>query len=171
MKPFVLWMTGLPCSGKTTIVKELQKDIPNLAMLDGDELREWFSPKDFSKAGRDEHNKRVAHLAKLLLKHGVPSAVSLVSPYKENRDNARKIINSGDQFTECYVKCSVEKCEQRDVKGMYAKARKGEIKGFTGIDDPYEAPEKADLVIDTERESLANCAKQVKDFLKGRNLL
>ena len=171
MKPFVLWMTGLPCSGKTTIVKELQKDIPNLAMLDGDELREWFSPKDFSKAGRDEHNKRVAHLAKLLLKHGVPSAVSLVSPYKENRDNAREIINSGDQFAECYVKCSVEKCEQRDVKGMYAKARRGEIKGFTGIDDPYEAPENPNLLIDTEHESLIDSAKNVKDFLKKRNLI
>jgi len=171
MKPFVLWMTGLPCSGKTTIVKELQKDIPNLAMLDGDELREWFSPKDFSKAGRDEHNKRVAHLAKLLLKHGVPLAVSLVSPYKENRDNAREIINSGDQFTECYVKCSVEKCEQRDVKGMYAKARKGEIKGFTGIDDPFEAPQNPDLLIDTEHESLTESAKKVKEFLKKRNLI
>ena len=171
MKPFVLWMTGLPCSGKTTIVRELQKDIPNLAMLDGDELREWFSPKDFSKAGRDEHNKRVAHLAKLLLKHGVPSAVSLVSPYKENRDNAREIINSDDQFAECYVKCSIEKCEQRDVKGMYAKARRGEIKGFTGIDDPYEAPQNPDLLIDTEHESLTDSAKNVKKFLKKRNLI
>jgi len=171
MKPFVLWMTGLPCSGKTTIVRELQKDIPNLAMLDGDELREWFSPKDFSKAGRDEHNKRVAHLAKLLLKHGVPSAVSLVSPYKENRDSAKEIINSGDQFAECYVKCSVEKCEQRDVKGMYAKARKGEIKGFTGIDDPYEVPQSPDLLIDTEHESLTDSAKKVKEFLKKRNLI
>jgi len=171
MKPFVLWMTGLPCSGKTTIVKELQKDIPNLAMLDGDELREWFSPKDFSKAGRDEHNKRVAHLAKLLLKHGVPSAVSLVSPYKENRDNAREIINSGDQFAECYVKCSVEKCEQRDVKGMYAKARRGEIKGFTGIDDPFEAPQNPDLLIDTEKEILTDSTNKVKEFLKKRNLL
>jgi adenylylsulfate kinase len=164
-------MTGLPCSGKTTIVKELQKDIPNLAMLDGDELREWFSPKDFSKAGRDEHNKRVAHLAKLLLKHGVPSAVSLVSPYKENRDNAREIINSGDQFAECYVKCSVETCEQRDVKGMYAKARRGEIKGFTGIDDPFEAPQNPDLLIDTEKEILTDSTKKVKEFLKKRNLL
>jgi len=171
MKPFVLWMTGLPCSGKTTIVKELQRDIPNLAMLDGDELREWFSPKDFSKTGRDEHNKRVAHLAKLLLKHGVPSAVSLVSPYKENRDSAKEIINSGDQFAECYVKCSVEKCEQRDVKGMYAKARKGEIKGFTGIDDPYEVPQSPDLLIDTEHESLTDSAKKVKEFLKKRNLI
>jgi len=163
-------MTGLPCSGKTTIVRELQKDIPNLAILDGDELREWFSPKDFSKEGRDEHNKRVAHLAKLLLKHGVSSAVSLVSPYKENRQNARKIINSDAQFAECYVKCSVEKCEQRDVKGMYAKARKGEIKGFTGIDDPYDVPQNPDLLIDTENESLIDSAKKVKEFLKKRNL-
>jgi adenylylsulfate kinase len=164
-------MTGLPCSGKTTIVKDLQKDIPNLAMLDGDELREWFSPKDFSKAGRDEHNKKVAHLAKLLLKHGVPSAVSLVSPYTENRENARKIIDAGNQFVECYVKCSIEKCEERDVKGMYAKARKGEIKRFTGIDDPYEAPINADLIIDTEHESLSDSANKVRIFLKEKNLI
>ena len=171
MKPFVLWMTGLPCSGKTTIVKELQKDVPNLAMLDGDELREWFSPKDFSKAGRDEHNKKVAHLAKLLLKHGVPSAVSLVSPYVENREQAREIVNSGDQFAECYVKCSVEKCEERDVKGMYAKARAGEIKGFTGIDDPYEAPPNPDLLIDTEHETLEESTGKIKDYLKSKNLI
>lgn len=171
MKPFVLWMTGLPCSGKTTIVKDLQKSIPNLAMLDGDELREWFSPKDFSKEGRDEHNRKVAHLAKLLLKHGVPSAVSLVSPYAENRENARTIIDSGEQFAECYIKCSLSKCEERDVKGMYAKARKGEIKGFTGIDDPYESPENADLVVDTENEPLENSAEQIMSFLNQRELL
>lgn len=170
-KPFVLWMTGLPCSGKTTIVKDLQRDIPNLAMLDGDELREWLSPKDFSKEGRDEHNKKVAHLAKLLLRHGVPSVVSLVSPYAENRENARRIVDSGDQFAECYVKCSLAKCEERDVKGMYAKARRGEIKGFTGIDDPYEAPENADLIVDTEDEPLADSAQKVKSFLRGRGLL
>jgi adenylylsulfate kinase len=110
-------------------------------------------------------------LAKLLLNHGVPSVVSLVSPYNENRENARKIIDAGDQFAECFVKCSLEKCEERDVKGMYAKARKGEIKGFTGIDDPYEAPEKADLVLDTEHDSLSDSANKVKEFLRGRNLL
>ena len=85
---FCLWMTGLPCSGKTTIVRKLAETIPNLAILDGDELREWFSPKDFSKEARDEHNRRVAHLSKLLLKHNVPMGVSLISPYKENRANA-----------------------------------------------------------------------------------
>jgi len=171
MRPFVLWMTGLPCSGKTTVVRELQKDIPNLAMLDGDELREWFSPKDFSKVGRDEHNKKVAHLAKLLLKHGVPSVVSLVSPYLGNREDARKIVDSGNQFVECFVKCSLEKCEERDVKGMYAKARAGEIKGFTGIDDPYEAPPNPDLLIDTEHESPEESAGKTRAYLKSKNLI
>ncbi len=171
MKPFVLWMTGLPCSGKTTIVKELQKDIPNLAMLDGDELREWFSPKDFTKEGRDEHNKKVAHLARLLLKHNVPSCVSLVSPYRENRSGAREIIDAGDQFAECYVKCSLEECERRDVKGMYAKARAGQIKGFTGIDDPYEAPEAPDLLIDAEHETAPESAGKVREYLKSKDLI
>ena len=171
MKPFVLWMTGLPCSGKSTIVRRLQKEVPNLAMLDGDELREWFSPKDFSKAGRDEHNRRVAHLAKLLMKHGVPSVVSLVSPYKENRESARNIVDAGDRFAECYVRCSLAKCEERDVKGMYAKARRGEIKGFTGIDDPYEPPENPDLLVDTEHDTLEASSQLVVDFLKHRSLL
>ena len=171
MKPFILWMTGLPCSGKTTIVKELQKDIPNLAMLDGDELREWFSPKDFSKAGRDEHNKKVAHLAKLLLKHGVPSCVSLVSPYKGNRTDAREIVDSGDQFTECYVKCSLEECEKRDVKGMYAKARAGEIKGFTGIDDPYEAPQSPELRIDTSAIAPDEATQQIMLLLQQKGFI
>src|SRR3990172_6875284 len=89
---FVVWLTGLPCSGKTTIARKLQEFIPNLAVLDGDELREWLSPKDFSREGRNEHNRKVAHLAKLLLKHNVPVTVSLISPYAENRQNARKII-------------------------------------------------------------------------------
>ena len=171
MKPFVLWMTGLPCSGKSTIVRRLQKEVPNLAMLDGDELREWFSPKDFSKAGRDEHNRRVAHLAKLLMKHGVPSVVSLVSPYKENRESARSIVDAGDRFAECYVRCSLAKCEERDVKGMYAKARRGEIKGFTGIDDPYEPPENPDLLVDTEHDTLEASSQLVVDFLKHHSLL
>jgi len=168
---FVIWMTGLPSSGKTTIIRRLQKEIDNLAILDGDELREWFSPKDFSKQGRDEHNKKVAHLAKLLLKHGVPAGVSLISPYIENRENAREIIDANNKFAEVYVKCSLEKCEERDVKGMYKKARAGEIKGFTGIDDPYEAPPNPDLVIDTEKESLEESVNKITGFLKEKNLI
>lgn len=168
---FVLWMTGLPCSGKTTILRRMQERVPNLAMLDGDELREWLSPKDFSKEGRDEHNKKVAHLAKLLLKHQVPVGVSLVSPYVENRQNARKIIDAGDQFSEVYVKCSLDQCENRDVKGMYKKARAGEIKNFTGLDDPYEAPENPDFVVDTEKGSVDESVDEIMGYLKSKDLL
>ncbi|WOV93544.1 MAG: adenylyl-sulfate kinase [Candidatus Nitrosoabyssus spongiisocia] len=167
---FVIWMTGLPCSGKTSIVKKLQETIPNFTMLDGDELREWFSPKDFSKQGRDEHNRKVGHLAKLLLKHNVPTAVSLVSPYIVNRQDAKKIIDS-DKFQEIYIHCSLEKCEERDVKGMYKKARSGEIKNFTGIDNPYEAPSNPDLEIDTEKLTLDESANAIKQHLASKNLL
>jgi len=168
---FVLWMTGLPCSGKTTLIRKLKEIIPNQAILDGDELREWFSPKDFSKEGRDEHNKKVAHLAKLLVKHKVPVGVSLVSPYIENRKNAREIIDAGDKFSEVYVNCSLEKCEERDVKGMYKKARAGQIKNFTGIDDPYEAPPNPDLVVDTEKQTPEECVQTIKNYLQDKNLI
>jgi adenylylsulfate kinase len=167
---FVLWMTGLPCSGKTTLARKLQEFIPNLAILDGDELREWLSPKDFSKEGRNEHNRKVAHLAKLLLKHNVPVSVSLISPYKENRESAREIIGN-ENFIETYVKCPLNICEDRDVKGMYKKARNNEIKSFTGIDDPYDIPENPEMVIETENKSLDDSVKQILDYLKNKNHL
>lgn len=167
---FVVWMTGLPCSGKTTIVRAMQKIIPNLAILDGDELREWLSPKDFSKEGRVEHNKKVAHLAKLLLKHNVPVGVSLVSPFIENRSDARKIVADDSKFFEVYVKCSLEECETRDVKGMYKKARANEIKNFTGISDPYEAPPKPDFVVETDNETLDESVQNLVNFLKSKNV-
>jgi len=168
---FVIWMTGLPCSGKTTIVRKLQETIPNLAVLDGDELREWLSPKDFSKEGRDEHNKKVAHLAKLLLKHKVPVGVSLVSPYISNRENARKVIDAGSRFLEVYVKCSLEKCEERDVKGMYKKARAGQIKNFTGLDDPYEEPPNPDLTVETQNKTLDESIDTITNYLKSKSLI
>ncbi len=168
---FCIWMTGLPCSGKTSITRKLAESISNLAILDGDELREWLSPKDFSREARNEHNVRVAHLAKLMIKHNIPVTVSLISPYKENRTNAREIIGDGIKFFEVYVNCSLAKCEERDVKGMYKNARSGKIKGFTGIDDPYEAPDNADLVLDTENKSLNENVAKVLEFLKSENLL
>jgi adenylylsulfate kinase len=168
---FVVWMTGLPCSGKTTIVRAMQKIVPNLAILDGDELREWLSPKDFSKEGRVEHNKKVAHLAKLLLKHNVPVGVSLVSPFIENRSDARKIVADDSKFFEVYVKCSLDECETRDVKGMYKKARANEIKQFTGISDPYEAPENPDFVVETDKETLDESVQKLLNFLKSKNVV
>ena len=167
---FVVWMTGLPCSGKTTIVRAMQKIVPNLAILDGDELREWLSPKDFSKEGRVEHNKKVAHLAKLLLKHNVPVGVSLVSPFIENRSDARKIVADDSKFFEVYVKCSLGECETRDVKGMYKKARANEIKQFTGISDPYEAPQNPDFVVETDKETLDESVQKLLNFLKSKNV-
>jgi len=157
---FVLWMTGLPCAGKTTIARKLQEHITNLAILDGDELREWLSPKDFSKEGRDEHNKKVAYLAKLLLKHNVPTVVSLISPFIENRETARKIIGI-DKFVETYVKCELDVCEKRDVKGMYKKARNNEIKNFTGLQDPYEEPLQPGIIVNTEHESVEDTANKI----------
>ena len=162
---FVLWMTGLPCSGKTTIARKLQEIYPKLALLDGDELREWLSPKDFSRDGRNEHNRRVAHLAKLLLKHDVSVLVSLISPFNENREDARKIIGN-DKFIETYIQCSLSVCEKRDVKGMYKKARLNEIKNFTGINDDYDIPNNPDLIINTENSSLDKCVEQITGYLE-----
>ena len=167
---FVLWMTGLPSSGKTTIIRKLAENIKNLAILDGDELREWLSPKNFSRKGRDEHNRRVAHIAKILLEHNVPVGVSLISPYLENRETAKKIINNNKKFFEVHVKCSLEKCEERDVKGLYKKARNNEIENFTGVNDPYEEPPNPDILIDTEKYTDKECVKKVLDFLKSKNL-
>jgi adenylylsulfate kinase len=167
---FVLWMTGLPCSGKTTITRKLQESIPNLAILDGDELREWLSPKDFSREGRNEHNRKVAFLAKLLLNHNVPVSVSLISPYKENRESAREIIGN-ENFIETYVKCSLDICEKRDVKGMYKKARNNEIKNFTGIDDAYDIPENPELIVETGNISLEESITQILDYLKTKGHL
>ena len=164
---FVLWMTGLPSSGKTTINRKLAENIKNLAILDGDELREWLSPKDFSREGRNEHNRKVANLAKMLLEHNVPVGVSLISPYLENRETARQIINNDKKFFELYVKCSLEKCEERDVKGLYKKARNNEVKNLTGVNDPYEEPANPNLVIDTEKYTIEECINKILDFLKS----
>ena len=167
--PFVLWMTGLPCSGKTTIAKRLQELYPKFAVLDGDELREWLSPKDFSRDARNEHNRRVAHLAKQLLKHNVSVLVSLISPFKENREDARKVIGD-DKFIEAYIKCSLSVCEERDVKGMYKKARLNEIEDFIGINTDYEIPDNPHLTVNTETCSLDECVSKILNFLKSMKL-
>jgi len=161
---FVIWMTGLPCSGKTTIARKLQEQISNLAVLDGDELREWLSPKDFSREGRNEHNRKVAHLAKLLIEHEVPVCVSLISPFKGNREQASEIIGNY-KFIETYIKCPLEVCEERDEKGMYKKARSGEIKNFTGVSDDYDVPSNPELIIETGKNPVEENVKQILDYL------
>ena len=165
-----LWFTGLPCSGKTTIAEivktELERKQIPVELLDGDEIRKHFSKGvGFTKEDRNNHLKRVAYLCHLLTKHGVVVLASFVSPYRENRDSARQLI--GGRFVEIFVDTPVEECIKRDVKGMYKKALAGEIKQFTGVSDPYEAPLSAELTIRTTGETSQQSATRVLEVLDG----
>ena len=171
---FCLWFTGLSGSGKTTItnvlVKELRKRGTKLEILDGDIVRENLSKGlGFSKEDRDTNIRRIAFVANLLSRNGVPVITAAISPYREIRDEARQLMDG--RFIEAYVKASVEVCEERDVKGLYAKARAGEIKEFTGVSDPYEPPENPELVLDTEHQSPEESAQQILDYLEDRGLI
>jgi adenylylsulfate kinase len=173
-KGFCLWFTGLSGSGKSTItthlVKELRKRGSKLEVLDGDVVRENLSKGlGFSKEDRDTNIRRIAFVANLLSRNEVPVITAAISPYREIRDEARQMM--GDRFVEAYVKASVEVCEQRDVKGLYAKARSGEIKEFTGVSDPYEPPENPELVLDTEHQSAEESAQQILSYLEDRQLI
>ena len=168
---FTIWMTGLPCSGKTTIARKLSEHISNLAVLDGDEIREWLSPnEDFSREGINRNNKKVANLAKLLLEHHVPVCVSKIAPYAENRTEARKIL-SNHTFVEIYVKCSISSCEKRDVRGMYKKARNNQIKNFIGIDGTYEPPMNPDFTVDTENSTVEQSVQDILDYLYKNKIM
>ena len=162
-KGFTLWFTGLPCSGKTTVAEivapELRERGLNVELLDGDVVRQGLS-KDlgFSKKDRDIHIRRIGFVSKLLSRNGVAVIASFVSPYRTIRDELRQEI---ENFVEIYVKCSVEVCIERDVKGMYKKALAGEIENFTGVSDPYEEPEKPEIVIETDKETTEESAKKV----------
>ena len=164
-------MTGLPCSGKTTLAKKLSEHISNLAILDGDEMRELLSPnEDFSRNSIISHNKKVANIAKLLLDHNVPVCVSKISPFVENREDARKVL-ANYNFLEIYVKCSIDSCEKRDVRGMYKKARNGEISNFIGIHVTYEPPTKPALIIDTENSTVDQTVQKILDYLDKNKLI
>ncbi len=148
----IFWLTGLPCSGKTTIAKALSKEI-EAEILDGDDLRQLLHNSDFSIEGRRHHMMAVAKLASMFSRY-TNVIVALVSPIKETRNTIRKTYSN---IKEVFIKCDIKKCIERDVKGMYAKALKGEIKNFTGIDAEYEEPEKEILAVDTERSTVEEC--------------
>jgi adenylylsulfate kinase len=155
-KGLVIWLTGLPSSGKTTLAESLVGPLAQAQVkteiLDGDVLRGLFPKTGFSKEERDNHILRVGFMASLLAKHGVVALCSFVSPYKETRDKVRKMC--GDNFLEIFVDCPVDDCIKRDVKGLYAKALSGEIKQFTGIDDPYEAPDQPEAHLLTSEQTI-----------------
>jgi adenylyl-sulfate kinase len=155
MKGVTVWFTGLPCSGKTTLALKLSAELKKRGIhsedLDGDVTRKYLSKGlGFSKEDRDENIRRVGFVCSLLTRHGAVVTAAFVSPYRNIRDEIRGMI--GD-FVEVYVKCSLEKCIERDVKGMYKKAIAGEIKNFTGVSDPFEEPLQPELVIESDRES------------------
>lgn len=151
-------MTGLPGSGKSTLAGVLKKKFETdydrfVEVLDGDEIRKGLSRDlGLSKEDREEHARRVSYLAKVLSRNGIISIVALISPYKSSRDSAKELIGN-DRFVEVYINASLAVCEKRDPKGLYAKARRGEISNMTGIQDPYEIPVSPDVTIDTEKGS------------------
>jgi len=167
-KGCVVWLTGLPGSGKTTIAKILEKELRargyKVELLDGDEVRKWLSPEaGFTREDRERHLRRVIYVSKLLARNGVIVLASFVSPYRSIREEARRII--GD-FIEVYVKCSLETVIKRDPKGLYARALRGEIKHMTGIDDPYEEPENPEVIVDTEKDPPEENAKKILQKLE-----
>jgi len=154
-KGFTVWFTGLPSAGKSTLAEllagELRERGHGVEVLDGDVVRQHLSKGlGFGKEDRDENIRRIGFVCALLTRHGAAAIAAAISPYRAIRDEVRESIGN---FIEVYVKASVETCIQRDVKGLYKKALAGEIKGFTGVDDPYETPLKPELTIETEKES------------------
>src|SRR6187397_3619671 len=163
---FTLWFTGLSGAGKTTIAEivgpELERRGRLVEYLDGDAVRQHLSKGlGFSKEDRDTNIERIGWVASRLTRQGGAVICAAISPYEETRAKARTMVEEFGPFVEVYVKASVEECARRDVKGLYEKAFAGEIKGFTGVDDPYEEPENAEIVIDTEGASPEESAQAV----------
>lgn len=174
-KSVILWFTGLSGSGKSTLAHATEEHLHKIGIstfvLDGDNVRHGLcSDLGFSDSDRVENIRRIGELAKLMIEAGVITLTAFISPFKSDRDNARKRVPHGD-FLEIYCLCPIETCEQRDVKGLYKKARAGEIPFFTGIDSPYEAPEQPALVVNTHEESLAESVQRVIDLLVQRGVI
>lgn len=168
-----VWFTGLPSSGKSTIARLVERQAKKwklkVELLDGDVVRTHLSKGlGFSKEDRQINVKRIAFVCQLLTRNGVMAVASAISPYREIRDEARLMIGS---FIEVYVKTSLAECEKRDVKGLYQKARSGEVKGMTGVDDPYEAPVNPEVICETEKESAEECAAKVIEKLRDLGYL
>ena len=173
---FTLWFTGLSGSGKSTIadivIPELAQRGLTVEPLDGDVVRTHLSKGlGFSKEDRDTNIERIGWVSSRITRHGGAAVVSAISPYEETRETARDMVEEYGTFVCVYVKASVDECARRDVKGLYEKAFKGEIKGFTGVDDPYEEPDSPELVIDTEAEDPQESAARVVAFLEARGLI
>ncbi|MBD3379065.1 MAG: adenylyl-sulfate kinase [Candidatus Omnitrophica bacterium] len=169
-KGLIIWFTGLPSSGKSTVASAVQKALFEKGcftyILDGDNIRHGLN-KDlgFSPGDREENIRRIGEVAKLFADAGAFALTAFVSPYRKGRDLVRELMEEGD-FVEVYVKTSLEECEKRDVKGLYKKARCGEIPDFTGVSAPYEEPLKPEIIVDTDAESEQESAEKVLKYLR-----
>lgn len=166
-RPVVLWFTGLSGSGKSTLADRMEKELYNRGfktyLLDGDNIRHGLNNNlDFSEEGRQENIRRIGEVSRLFLDAGIIVLTAFISPYRSDRERVRGLLPE-NRFVEIFVDCPLKVCEQRDVKGLYAKARAGEIPDFTGIHSPYEPPLKPDLVVETNRLTIETCVQKILD--------
>ena len=174
-KSVVIWFTGLSGSGKSTLAHAVEERLFNKGcrtfVLDGDNVRHGLnSDLGFGEKDRKENIRRIGEVSKLMLEAGFIIMTAFISPFREDRIAVRNLIPNGD-FIEIYCKASLETCEARDVKGLYKRARAGEIKNYTGIDSPYEVPENADLIIDTDQETIEDSVSIIMSFLKKKAII
>ena len=171
-KGATIWLTGLSGSGKSTIAVELEHALienkHQAYILDGDNIRHGLNKNlGFSPEDRTENIRRIGEVAKLFTEANIITIAAFVSPYREDRDNVRKLLGHGE-FVEIYVKCSLEVCETRDTKGLYKKARAGEVKDFTGISAPYEEPLNPELTIDSSKLSVEESTREILNYLEEK---
>ncbi|MCK9605158.1 MAG: adenylyl-sulfate kinase [Methylomonas sp.] len=174
-KSVILWFTGLSGAGKSTLAHAVEERLHQLGcrtfVLDGDNVRHGLcGDLGFTDQDRRENIRRIAELAKLMLEAGTIALTAFISPFRAERNLARKLVPHGD-FIEIYCSCDLSICEERDVKGLYKKARQGELKHFTGISSPYEEPEKPELKVDTGKHCLEACVEQILLLLEGRGIV
>ncbi len=174
-KGVVIWLTGLPSSGKSTLAHEVERLLfergCNSYVLDGDNIRHRLN-KDlgFSPEDREENIRRIGEVANLFTDAGVIVLTAFISPYRQDRDRARALNEQG-RFFEVFCKCTVEECERRDPKGLWGRARKGEIQEFTGVSAPYEEPQAAEIIVETGKRSLEECAEQIMRYLEKQDII
>lgn len=174
-KSVVLWFTGLSGAGKSTLAHAVEEELHQAKsktfVLDGDNVRHGLcSDLSFKDADRKENIRRIGEIAKLMLESGIIVLTAFISPFKEGRRGARKLFSHGE-FIEVYCNCSLEVCESRDQKGIYKKARSGEIVHFTGISSPYEVPEKPEITVKTDEQKLEHSVKQIIEYLRSRGII
>ena len=174
-RSIVLWFTGLSGSGKSTLAHAVEEKLFQKGcrtfVLDGDNVRHGLNSNlDFSETDRSENIRRISEVSKLMLEAGLIVMTAFISPFRKDRTEARALITN-DNFIEIYCKASLETCEKRDVKGLYKRARAGEIKNYTGIDSPYEAPVNPELIIDTDQETLDYSVSKILSYLEENILV